>query len=205
MTRRSFIQKSGALALAGSSTLLAPAVHAQSDTVRWRCASSFPKSVDTLYGTAELIARRVGQITGGKFQISVHPAGEIVPPLQVLDAVEKGTIECNHTAPYYYIGKDPAWAFGTCIPFGFNTRQYNAWWIHGDGEKIFNEFARQSGVINFLAGNTGTQMAGWFKKEIKTVDDLKGLKFRTGGMGGQVLTKLGVVTQQLPAVKFTRH
>lgn len=199
MTRRSFIQKSGALALAGSSTLLAPAVHAQSDTVRWRCASSFPKSVDTLYGTAELIARRVGQITGGKFQISVHPAGEIVPPLQVLDAVEKGTIECNHTAPYYYIGKDPAWAFGTCIPFGFNTRQYNAWWIHGDGEKIFNEFARQSGVINFLAGNTGTQMAGWFKKEIKTVDDLKGLKFRTGGMGGQVLTKLGVVTQQLPA------
>ena len=105
MTRRSFIQKSGALALAGSSTLLAPAVHAQSDTVRWRCASSFPKSVDTLYGTAELIARRVGQITGGKFQISVHPAGEIVPPLQVLDAVEKGLLNAITLRPTTILAK----------------------------------------------------------------------------------------------------
>jgi len=160
---------------------------------------SFPKSVDTLFGTAELVARRVGQITGGKFQISVHAAGELVPALQVLDAVEKGTIECNHTAPYYFIGKDPAWAFGTCIPFGLNSRQHNAWWVHGDGEKIFNEFSRQFGVVNLLCGNTGAQMAGWFKREIKSVGDLKGLKFRTGGMGGQVLTKLGVVTQQLAA------
>ena len=106
MTRRSFIKQTGGLAIAGGATLLSSSALAQSDTVRWRCASSFPKSVDTLYGTAELIARRVGQITGGKFQISVHAAGEIVPALQVLDAVEKGTIECNHTAPYYYIGKD---------------------------------------------------------------------------------------------------
>lgn len=199
MSRRDFLTKGSAAAVATAAGAVAAPAIAQSDVVRWRCASSFPKSVDVLFGTAELVARRVGQITGGKFQISVHPAGEIVPPLQVLDAVEKGTIECNHTAPYYFIGKDPAWAFGTCIPFGLNSRQHNAWWVHGDGEKLFNEFSRQSGIVNMLCGNTGSQMAGWFKKEIKSPADLKGLKFRTGGMGGQVLTKLGVVTQQLPA------
>jgi len=119
MSRREFLTKGGAAAVAaGAASLSAPAI-AQSDVVRWRCASSFPKSVEILFGTAELIARRVGQLTSGKFQISVHAAGEIVPPLQVLDAVEKGTIECNQTAPYYYIGKDPAWAIGTCVPFGF--------------------------------------------------------------------------------------
>jgi len=199
MSRREFLTKGGAAAVAaGAASLSAPAI-AQSDVIRWRCASSFPKSVEVLFGTAELIARRVGQITGGKFQISVHAAGEIVPPLQVLDAVEKGTIECNQTAPYYYIGKDPAWAIGTCVPFGFNSRQYNAWWMHGGGEKLFNDFTREVGVVNLLAGNTGSQMGGWFKREIKDVADLKGLKFRTGGMGGQVLAKLGVVTQQLPA------
>ncbi len=201
MSRRDFLAKSGA-AVAGAT--LAGAAAAQSaapasDVIRWRMASSFPKSVEVLFGTADLIARRVGQLTGGKFQITAHAAGEIVPPLQVLDAVEKGTIECGHTAPYYFIGKDPAWAMGTCVPFGLNSRQYNAWWIHGGGEKLFNDFTRESGVVSMLAGNTGSQMAGWFKKEIKSVADLKGLKFRTGGMGGQVLTKLGVVTQQLPA------
>ena len=199
MSRREFLTKGGAAAVAaGAASLSAPAL-AQSDVIRWRCASSFPKSVEILFGTAELIARRVGQITGGKFQISVHAAGEIVPPLQVLDAVEKGTIECNQTAPYYYIGKDPAWAIGTCVPFGLNSRQYNAWWMHGGGEKLFNDYTREVGVVNLLAGNTGSQMGGWFKREIKDVADLKGLKFRTGGMGGQVLAKLGVVTQQLPA------
>ena len=197
MSRRDFLVK-GSAALAASAAASAPAL-AQSDVVRWRCASSFPKSLDTLFGTAEFVTRRVAQITGGKFQISMHAAGEIVPALQVLDAVEKGTVECNHTAPYYFIGKDPAWAFGTCIPFGLNSRQYNAWWVHGEGEKIFNEFTRQSGVVSLLCGNTGSQMAGWFKKEIKSVEELKGLKFRTGGMGGQVLARLGVVTQQLPA------
>ena len=198
MSRRDFLAKSGAAVAAGA-TLATPAIAQTADTIRWRMASSFPKSVEILYGTAEFIARRVGQLTGGKFQISTHAAGEIVPPLQVLDAVEKGTIECGHTAPYYFIGKDPAWAIGTCVPFGLNSRQYNAWWVHGGGEKLFNDFTRESGVVNLLAGNTGSQMAGWFKKEIKSPADLKGLKFRTGGMGGQVLTKLGVVTQQLPA------
>ena len=201
MSRRDFLAKSGAAAVAaGATALSAPAVaQTASDTIRWRMASSFPKTVEVLFGTAEFIAKRVGQLTGGKFQISVHGAGEIVPPLQVLDAVEKGTIECGHTAPYYFIGKDPAWAIGTCVPFGLNSRQYNAWWVHGGGEKMFNDFTRESGVVSLLAGNTGSQMGGFFKKELKSPADLKGLKFRTGGMGGQVLTKLGVVAQQLAA------
>lgn len=199
MSRRTFLARGSVVAVAASTVAMSTPAIGQPDLVRWRCASSFPKSLDTLFGTAELVARRVGQITGGKFQITVHAAGEIVPPLQVLDAVEKGAIECSHTAPYYFIGKDPAWAFGTCVPFGLNSRQQNAWWVHGGGEKIFNEFTRQFDVISLLCGNTGAQMAGWFRKEIKSVADLKGLKFRTGGMGGQVLTKLGVVTQQLPA------
>jgi len=199
MSRRDFLAKTGAAAVAtGAAAVAAPAI-AQSDVVRWRCASSFPKGFDTLFGTLELIARRVNQMTGGRFQISTHAAGEIVPPFAVLDAVEKGTIEANHTAPYYFIGKDPAWAFGTAIPFGLNARQMNAWWYHGDGEKVFNEFSRKSGVVNLLAGNTGSQMAGWFKKELKSVQDLKGLKFRVGGMGGQALSKLGVVATQIPA------
>ena len=198
MSRREFLTKGAAVA-AGAAAISAPAIAQTSDVIRWRMASSFPKSLDALFGAADFIARRVGQITGGKFTISSHAAGEIVPPLQVLDAVEKGTIECGHTAPYYFIGKDPAWAIGTCIPFGLNSRQYNAWWVHGGGEKMFNDFTREAGVVSMLAGNTGSQMGGWFKKEIKGVADLKGLKFRTGGMGGQVLTKLGVVAQQLAA------
>jgi TRAP-type mannitol/chloroaromatic compound transport system substrate-binding protein len=199
MSRRKFLQQGASGAIAVSAAAAAAPAIAQADVVRWRCASSFPKSIETLYGTADLIARRVAEITSGKFQITVHAAGELVPPFQVLDAVEKGTIECNHTAPYYFTGKDPAWAFGTCIPFGLNSRQHNAWWVHGGGEKLFNDFSREFGVVSLLAGNTGSQMAGWFKRELKSVQDLKGLKFRTGGMGGQILAKLGVIPQQLAA------
>ena len=197
MKRRGIIKAAAAATAAGVAA--APAIAQSQPTIRWRLASSYPKTLDTIYAAAETVANRVSAATGGKFQISVHAAGEIVPPLQVLDAVEKGTVECGHTAPYYFIGKDPAWAIGTCVPFGLNSRQYNAWWVHGGGEKLFNDFTRESGVVSLLAGNTGSQMAGFFKEELKSVADLKGLKFRTGGMGGQVLTKLGVVAQQLAA------
>ena len=196
MERRSFINKAALGAAAGAAAVVAPAVNAQAQ-VRWRLTSSFPKSLDTIYGGAELIAKRVGQITGGKFQISVHAAGEIVPGLQALDAVQAGTVEACHTACYYYFGKDPTWAFLTAVPFGLNYRQFNAWWYYGGGEKISNEFTRKNGAVAFLAGNTGAQMGGWYRKEINTVEDLKGLKFRVGGFAGQVLTKLGVVPQQI--------
>jgi TRAP-type mannitol/chloroaromatic compound transport system substrate-binding protein len=199
MTRRSFLRQAGAGAATGGVILGAPAiVHAQ-PTIRWRCPSSFSKSLDTLYGISEVMAKRVSALTGGKFTITPAPAGEIVPAFGVLDAVQNGTVEMCHTAPYYFFGKDPTWAFGTAVPFGMNYRQYNAWWHHGGGDKIFNEFAAKSGVVSFLTGNTGVQMGGWYRKEIKTLEDLKGLKFRVGGFAGAVLAKLGVVPQQIPA------
>jgi TRAP-type mannitol/chloroaromatic compound transport system substrate-binding protein len=196
MQRRKFLKSAGLGAAA--SALAAPAI-AQSGEIRWRLAASWPKSLDTLYGGVEHLAKRVSDMTGGKFQIRTFAAGEIVPALQVLDAVSAGTVECGHTANYYYIGKDPTFAFDTAIPFGLNYRQQIAWFYFGGGLDLYREFLKDYSVISFPAGNTGTQMGGWFRKEIKTVEDLKGLKFRVGGFAGQVLSKLGVVPQQLGA------
>ena len=197
MQRRSFIKTAGASAAAVA--VVAPTVARAQAAINWRLASSFPKSLDTIFGAGELLTKRVGEMSGGKFNIRIFAAGEIVPGLQVLDAVQNGTVECGHTAPYYYVGKDPTWAFGTAVPFGLNARQYNAWWFVGGGEQLFNEFTQAGGVVSLLAGNTGAQMGGWYRKEIKSVADLKGLKMRIGGFAGQVLTKLDLVPQQIAA------
>jgi len=195
MQRRKFLTGAG-VGLAAA-PLAAPAI--AQGVVRWRLASSFPKSLDTIYGSAEIIANRVKDITGGKFEIRVFAAGEIVPGLQVLDAVQAGTIEAGHTANYYYVGKDPTFAFDTAIPFGLNSRQQTAWMYAGGGAAAVAELFKQYNCIAFPTGNTGAQMGGWFRKEIKTPDDLKGVKMRIGGFAGQVLTKLGLVPQQLAA------
>ncbi|MEO8487027.1 MAG: twin-arginine translocation signal domain-containing protein, partial [Betaproteobacteria bacterium] len=195
MQRRSFLKNTGMAGILAAGS--APAFAQGSPTIKWRCASSFPKSLDTIYGAAETAAKTVSDITGGKFQIQVFAAGEIVPGLQVADAVQTGTVECGHTAPYYYIGKDPTFAFGTAIPFGLNQRQFDAWWYFGQGRELYNDFLKEYNITSILCGNTGAQMGGWYRKEIKTVDDLKGLKMRIGGFAGQVLTKLGLVPQQL--------
>ncbi len=195
MERRSFIKHAGLAGVLAAGT--APAFAQTAGEVRWRCASSFPKSLDTIYGGAELVSKRVAALTGNKFRIQVFAAGEIVPGLQVADAVQNGTVECGHTAPYYYIGKDPTFAFATAIPFGMNQRQFDAWWFFGGGKDLYNEFLKDYGITSILCGNTGAQMGGWYRKEIKTVADLKGLKMRIGGFAGQVLAKLGVVPQQL--------
>jgi TRAP-type mannitol/chloroaromatic compound transport system substrate-binding protein len=195
MKRRSFLTKAAVGLAAG--TVAAPAIAQSQPTVHWRLTSSFPKSLDTIFGAADIISRRVAEISDGKFQIRVFAAGEIVPGLQVLDAVQNGTVECGHTAPYYYIGKDPAFAFATALPFGLNARQQNAWMYYGGGQEAVAGLFKDYGCIQFPAGNTGAQMGGWFRREIKSVEDLKGLKFRIGGLGGQVLAKLGVVAQQI--------
>ncbi len=198
MSRRSFLAN-GVATAAAAGTVAAPAIVRAQPAVRWRMASSFPKSLDTLWGAAEVISQRVSALTGGKFQVSAHAAGEIVPAFQVLDAVQAGNIEMCQTALYYFFGKEPTWALGCAVPFGLNARQYDAWWSELGGEKVFNEFAgRTAGVTAFLAGNTGAQMGGWFRKEITSLEDLKGLKFRIAGLGGTVFAKLGVVPQQIP-------
>ncbi|MBL8705391.1 MAG: TRAP transporter substrate-binding protein [Rhodospirillales bacterium] len=196
MQRRKFLTTAG-IGAAAATTLAAPAIAQSAPEVKWRCASSFPKSLDTIYGAAEFMSKRLAAITDNKFQIQVFAGGEIVPALQVLDAVQNATVECGHTAPYYYVGKDPTFAFATAVPFGLNTRQQTAWMYFGGGRELINEFYKGYNVLGVTCGNTNAQMGGWFRKEIKTVDDLKGLKFRIGGFAGQVLTKLGVVPQQI--------
>lgn len=195
MKRRRFLRGIGAGVAAAS---VAATARAQSEPrVRWRMASSFPKTLDTLYGSAERIAARLSRLTAGKFEIRVFAAGEIVPALQVLDAVQNGTVECGQTPGYYYVGKNPAFAFDTALPFGLNARQQNAWMYYGGGLQLMRDLYRQYNIINFPCGNTGTQMAGWYRKEIRSVQDLNGLKFRIGGLGGQVLARLGVIPQQI--------
>jgi TRAP-type mannitol/chloroaromatic compound transport system substrate-binding protein len=196
MKRRDFIKVTG-LGVAGAATIAAPAIAQSMPELKWRMTASWPKSLDTLYGGAEVMAKAVAEATDNKFQIQVFAAGEIVPGLQVLDAVQNGTVEMGHTASYYYFGKDPTFALGTCVPFGPNMRLNQAWYIHGGGKQVLDEFYKSYNTISLLAGNTGCQMGGWFRKEIKTVADLQGLKMRIGGFAGKVMQKLGVVPQQL--------
>lgn len=161
--------------------------------------SSFPKSLDTVYGGAERVAKRVAEMTDDKFQIQPFAGGEIVPPFAVLDAVKNGIVEAGHTASYYYVGKDPTFAFFAAVPFGFNARQQSAWMRGGGGIELMREFHKAHNVIPFMAGHTGAQMGGWFRKEINTLEDLKGLRFRIGGFAGHVMQRLGVVGQMIPA------
>src|SRR5271167_4366230 len=196
MKRRDFIKVTG-LGVAGAATMAAPAIAQSMPEIKWRMTTSWPKSLDTLHGGAEIMAKVVGEATDNKFQIQTFAAGEIVPGLQVLDAVQNATVEMGHTGSYYYFGKDPTFTFGSCIPFGPNMRLNQAWYMLGGGREILNDFYKNYNVISLLAGNTTCQMGGWFRKEINTVDDLQGLKFRIGGYAGRVMQKLGCVPQQL--------
>jgi TRAP-type mannitol/chloroaromatic compound transport system substrate-binding protein len=194
MKRRDLIKGAGAGLLAGAFT---PAQAADLPAIRWRMASSFPKSLDTIYGAGEVLAKRLEQITQGKFQMRVFAGGEIVPGLQVLDAVQDGTIECGHSASYYYVGKNKAFAFDCAVPFGLTARQQNSWMVSGGGLKLTRELFKEHNILNFPGGNTGTQMGGWFRKEIKSLADLKGVKMRIPGIGGEIMARLGVVPQTL--------
>src|SRR6201990_1709249 len=196
MKRRQFLKTAG-LGAAASAAVAAPAIAQSMPELRWRLTASWPKSLDTLYGSCETFAKYVGEATDGKFQIQTFAAGEIVPGLQTLDAVQNGTVEMGHTAYYYYIGKDPTWALFCSVPFGLNARQQNAWYYEGDGQKLIDEFGAKYNTYNLLMGNTGCQMGGWFRKEINSVEDFKGLKMRIGGWAGKTLGKLGVAAEQL--------
>jgi TRAP-type mannitol/chloroaromatic compound transport system substrate-binding protein len=195
MKRRQFLHAAG-IGLA-TSAIAAPAIAQPMPEIKWRLTSSFPKSLDTLYGAAESFAKAVAEATDNRFQIQIFAPGEIVPALQAADAVSSGRVEMCHTASYYYWGKEPTFAFGTALPFGLNQRMMDAWMFYGGGQELMNEFYKGYDIVAFPAGNTGAQMGGWFRKEIRDVSDLQGLKMRIGGFAGKVMQKLGVVPQQL--------
>ncbi len=196
MDRRGFMRKAG-VAAAAVPALASPAIAQSSPELKWRMTSSFPKALDTIYGAAETFSKFVAEATDNKFQIQVFAAAEIVPGLEAANAVSAGTVEMCHTASYYYWGKDPTYAFGTAVPFGLNSRMQNAWMYHGGGIDLMNEFYATKNLIAYPCGNTGAQMGGWFRKEIKTVADMQGIKMRIGGFGGKVISKIGVVPQQI--------
>src|SRR5690349_73608 len=195
MKRRDFLKTS--VTGAAVAAVASPAIAQSAPEIKWRMTSSFPKSLDTIYGGAEYFAKQVAELTDNKFQIQVFAAGEVVPALQALDATSSGNVEASHTVSYYYVGKDPTYAIFASVPFGLNARMQNSWLYQAGGNELANEFFKKANVIAFPCGNTGTQMGGWFRKEIKTIADLQGLKFRIGGIAGQVLQKLGVVPQQI--------
>lgn len=200
MERRRFVTSTaagGAVLGTVASLLAKPALAQAMPEIRWRMPSSFPKSLSTLFGGAEYLSARVAAMTDGRFRITPFAAGEIVPALQVLDAVQNGTVEMGQTAAYYYVGKDPTFAFGSTVPFGFNARQQQAWILHGGGMELTNDFLKEYNIIGRFGGNTGAQMGGWFRKEIKTPDDIKGLKFRIAGLAGNIIAKMGGVPQQI--------
>jgi TRAP-type mannitol/chloroaromatic compound transport system substrate-binding protein len=202
MERRTFLRTAGLAAIGtaagcGSEGGAAPAVHT-GKRVKWRLVSSFPRSLDTIFGAAEVMAKRVEEMSGGQFTIRVHPAGELVPALSVLDAVQQGTAQIGHTAGYYYTGKHKALAFDTCVPFGLTARQQAAWLLEAGGLELVREVYAGFGVRSFPGGNTGVQMGGWWKREVASKADLAGLKMRIPGMGGEVMARLGVTVQVLP-------
>ena len=195
MKRRQFLTAAGAGLTAAA--IAKPAIAQSNPEVKWRLTSSFPKSLDTIYGASEVFVKAVAEATDNKFQIQSFAAGEIVPGLQAADAVTNGTVEMCHTASYYYVGKDPTFALFTAQPFGLNSRMQTSWMYFGGALDLANEFYKKYNFMALPCGNTGTQMGGWFRKEIKEAADLNGLKFRIAGFAGQIFTKLGTVPQQV--------
>ncbi len=194
--RRKFL-KTATAGGAGAATLAAPAIAQTMPELEWRLVSSFPKSLDTLFGAGEVFAKAVAEMTDNRFRIQVFAAGEIVPGLAAVDAVSDGSVEACHTASYYYWGKDPTFAFGTAVPFGLDYRMQNAWMYNGGGIDLLNEFYARFQMFGLPGGNTGAQMGGWYRSPINRPEDLKGLKMRIGGLAGAVVSRLGVVPQQI--------
>jgi TRAP-type mannitol/chloroaromatic compound transport system substrate-binding protein len=165
---------------------------------KWRLVTSWPKNFPGLGSAPEFFAREVKRMSNGRMQVTVHGAGEVVPPLGVFDAVSNGTVEMGHSGAYYWKGKVPASQFFTAIPFGLNAQEMNSWLYHGGGMELWREIYAPHNLVPLAGGNTGVQMAGWFNKEINSVDDLKGLKMRIPGLGGEVLTRLGGTAVNIP-------
>jgi TRAP-type mannitol/chloroaromatic compound transport system substrate-binding protein len=194
--RRRFLQ-AGAATVLGGPILAAPAIAQSAPDIKWRMTSSFSKSVETIYGTAQTLCRYIAEATDNKFQIQAHAAGELTASRQALDAVTSGAIECAHTPLFFYAGKDATLGVGSGLPFGLNARQQLAWWMFGGGGEIVNASLKKLNAHGIPAGSTGAQMGAWFKKEINSIDDLKGVRFRVGALGGPILARVGVLPLNL--------
>ncbi|MDO5642085.1 MAG: TRAP transporter substrate-binding protein [Paracoccus sp. (in: a-proteobacteria)] len=199
LDRRRFLTHAtlGGATAAAATSLAAPAIAQEQPTITWRLTSSFPQALDTIFGNSAVLSKMVSDATDGKFQIQVYAAGELVPGLQAADAAADGTVDMCHTVAYYYWGKDPTWALGSAVPFALSARAHNAWLYHGGGNELFNDFLATQNLYGLPGGNTGVQMGGWYRKELNTIEDFRGLKVRIGGFAGVVAEKLGVVPQQL--------
>ncbi|WP_211785104.1 TRAP transporter substrate-binding protein [Falsirhodobacter algicola] len=197
MDRRKFLTRSSVAGVAAAG-LASPAIAQSQPEVRWRLTSGFPNNLDTIYGGAVVMADALKAITGGKFQIQVFQAGELVPGPQAIDAVQNNTVEIAHTCGYYFTGKNPTFAIGSAVPFGLNSRLQNAWLYHGGGNEAYDDFLSAYNIIGKPGGNSGAQMGGWYRREINSVADLSGIKMRIAGVAGEVMSRLGVVPQQLP-------
>lgn len=197
MDRRRFIKKAG-VAVAGASISPLMFANAQRSSFTFEMVTSWPTSLDTLYGTAENVARYIQEASDGDITIQVYPAGAQIGALEVYDAVSTGAFAMAHTAPYYFINKDPAHGFFTAVPFGMDSQQFNAWMYSGNGDALQQELLAPDDLVAFPAGNTGSQTGGWFKREINTVADLQGLSMRFPGFGGQVMGRVGMNVQNIP-------
>ncbi len=187
ITRRT-LARTGALGLVGA--IAAPSV-VRGETQRWHMVTSWPKRLPGPGMSAERVAERIAALSGGRLQITVHAAGELVPAFEVLDAVESGVAEMGHTAAFYWQGKQPAAAFYTTVPFGLTPAEHVAWIYVGGGQALWDELYAPFGAKPFMAGNTGVCMGGWFRRELNSGDDLKGLKIRSLGLGGEIYRRLG--------------
>ncbi|MBI3434511.1 MAG: TRAP transporter substrate-binding protein [Proteobacteria bacterium] len=195
MTRRRLVG-AGGLGVAGA--LAAPGI-ARAQTRRWRMVTSWPKRLPGPGMSAQRIADRIAALSGGRLQVTVYAAGEVVPAFEVLDAVGGGVAEMGHSAAFYWQGKQPAAAFFTTVPFGLTPNEHTAWVEAGGGQELWDALYAPFGVKPFIGGNTGVCMAGWFRREINALDDIKGLKVRALGLGGEVLRRLGATPQTTPA------
>lgn len=186
----------GAGAVAATGGFAAPAI-AQGKR-QWKMVMTWQTALPGLGTGAVRLAKRIQAMSDGELEVKYYGGGELVPPLGVFDAVSSGTAEMGHTAPYYWLSKNRSCAFFCTVPGGLTAQEQNAWLYFGGGLKLWHELYDQFGLIAFPAGNTGTQMGGWFKKELKTTEDLKGLKMRIPGLGGEVFAKLGGVPEVIP-------
>ncbi|MBE0435557.1 MAG: TRAP transporter substrate-binding protein [Methylomicrobium sp.] len=199
MKRREFMKKAGVSTVAASTVTMTGIEISKADTAfKWKLVTAWPKNFPGLGHGANLLAQMITEMSGGRINVKVYGASELVPAFEVFDAVANGTAEMGHSGSYYWKGKSEAAQFFSAVPFGFTAQEMNAWLYYGGGLELWQELYKPFGLIPVPAGNSGVQMAGWFNREIKSVADLDGLKMRIPGLGGEVLRRAGGTTVNLP-------